>query len=102
MSAPEIFSAIRKLLEALARDRPVVVILDDIHWAEPTLLDLIEYLVVTGTTVSVLLVCLARPELLELGSAWKLPRPHTRTLSIEPLSASDSSALPEAHERGCV
>jgi class 3 adenylate cyclase/tetratricopeptide (TPR) repeat protein len=99
-STAEIFAAIRKLLEALARDRPVAVILDDIHWAEPTLLDLIEYLVATGTTVSVLLVCLARPELLELRSAWKLPRPHTRTLSIEPLSASDSSALLEAHEGG--
>ena len=99
-STAEIFAAIRKLLEAMAHDRPAVVILDDIHWAEPTLLDLIEYLVATGTNGSVLLVCLARPELLELRSDWKLPRPHARTLSIEPLSASDSSALLKAYEGG--
>ena len=99
-STAEIFAATRKLLEALARDRPVVVILDDIHWAEPTLLDLIEYLVATGTNGSVLIVCLARPELLELRSEWKLPRPHARMLSIEPLSASDSSALLKTHESG--
>ena len=99
-STAEIFAAIRKLLEALARARPVVVVLDDIQWAEPTLLDLIEYLVATGTTVPVLLVCLARPELLELRSGWKLSSPRARTLSIEPLSASDSSALLKAHEGG--
>ena len=38
------FWAVRKLLEHLARERPVVVVFDDIHWAEPTLLDLIEHL----------------------------------------------------------
>jgi class 3 adenylate cyclase/tetratricopeptide (TPR) repeat protein len=98
-STAEIFSAIRELLEALARERPVVVVVDDIHWAEPTLLDLIEDLVATGTNGSVLIVCLARPELFELRPGWKVRKPHTQTLSIEPLSTSDSLELLRAQKR---
>ena len=57
---------VRKLLEHLAKDRPLVVLFDDIHWAEPLLLDLIEHLADWTRDAELLLVCVARPELLEI------------------------------------
>ena len=61
----ETFWAVRKLFEALARRRPLLLVLDDVHWAEETLLDLVEYLAGWTRGVPFLLVCSARPELLE-------------------------------------
>ena len=69
LAAPEIFWATRRLLETLARRRPLVVVLEDLHWAEPTFLDLAEA-VATQARQGLLLVCLARPELLERRPAW--------------------------------
>jgi class 3 adenylate cyclase len=59
----ELFWAVRQLFEGLARRSPLVVVLEDLHWAEPTLLDFVEYLVAWPVETPVLLVCLARPEL---------------------------------------
>ena len=53
----------RRLLEALARTRPVLLLLDDVHWAEPALLDLVDYLAERVTDAPLLIVNLARPEL---------------------------------------
>ena len=64
-----LFPALRRFFEALARERPVAVIFEDVHWAQPTLLDLVEYLA-DGTPAPVFLLCLARPELLEQRGAW--------------------------------
>ena len=64
------FWAVRKLLEYLARERPLVVVFDDIHWAEPTFLDLIEHLADWTRDAPVLLLCVARPELLEIRPGW--------------------------------
>ena len=64
------FWAVRKLLEHLARERPLVVVFDDIHWAEPTFLDLIEHLADWTREAAVLSLCLARPELLEIRPGW--------------------------------
>ena len=58
----ESYWAIRRLLETLARERPVLLLLDDVHWAEPALLDLVDYLAERITAAPVLVVCLARPE----------------------------------------
>ena len=66
----EIFWAVRKLVEALARETPLVLVFEDVHWGEPTLLDLIEHLADWVRDVPVLLVCLARPELLDERPAW--------------------------------
>ena len=66
----EIFWAVRKLAEALARESPLVLVFEDVHWAEPTLLDLIEYLADWVREAPVLIVCLARPELLDGRPAW--------------------------------
>jgi class 3 adenylate cyclase/tetratricopeptide (TPR) repeat protein len=85
----------RKLLEALARDRPLLAIVDDIHWAEPTLLDLLEYLVSFSTGAPILLVCLARPDIFELRPSWLEPRVNSTLLNIKPLSEAESEDLIE-------
>jgi class 3 adenylate cyclase/predicted ATPase len=69
-STEEIFWAYRKLFEALARERPLLLVLEDIHWAQPTLLDLIEHIVEWTAESQMLIVCLARPELLEERPGW--------------------------------
>jgi class 3 adenylate cyclase/tetratricopeptide (TPR) repeat protein len=81
----EIFWATRILLERLARERPVIVVVDDIHWAEPTLLDLIEYL--AGFAKGrVLVICTARPELFESRPDW------TRAGTVELEALPDTQA----------
>jgi len=84
----ELYWAVRRLFETLARERPLVVVLDDIQWAEPAFLDLVEYLAGWSRDAPVLVCCLARPDLAELRPAWAgstiqlapLPREHARTL----------------------
>jgi class 3 adenylate cyclase/tetratricopeptide (TPR) repeat protein len=66
----ETFWALRRVFESLAATRPLVMVFEDVHWAEPTLLDLIEYLSERLRMRPVLLVCLARPELLDLRPGW--------------------------------
>jgi class 3 adenylate cyclase len=87
----EIFWATRILFERLARDRPLMAILDDVHWAEPTLLDLIEYLV-GFTRGPVLVVCTARPELFDIRPDWS----RTGLVELEPLDEHDASTLIDA------
>jgi class 3 adenylate cyclase/predicted ATPase len=87
-STEEIFWAYRKLFEALAQERPLVLVLEDIHWAEPTLLDFIEHLVEWTREAPIMVLCLARPELLDERAGWPgervelqaLPREHAETL----------------------
>ena len=69
-SPTEIAWAFRKLLEALAAERPLVVVFDDIHWGEPAFLDLIEHVADLSRDAPILLLCMARPELLDLRPTW--------------------------------
>jgi class 3 adenylate cyclase/tetratricopeptide (TPR) repeat protein len=85
--------ALRKLFEALARPRPLVLVFEDIHWAEPTLLDLIEYFAGWMRQAPVLLLCLARPDLLDRQPTWLAPRPNARTLTLTPLSEPETDLL---------
>jgi tetratricopeptide (TPR) repeat protein len=78
--------AMRTLLERAARERPLVAVVDDVHWAEATLLDLLEYLVAFSSGYPILLVCLARPELLESRPAWVAPQPNRSLLVLDALS----------------
>jgi class 3 adenylate cyclase/tetratricopeptide (TPR) repeat protein len=88
----EISWAVRRLLEALARDCPLVVVLDDIQWAEPAFLDLVEY--VHGFAGGpILLLALARPDLVETRPSWAAPRRQATTISLEPLSEADADTL---------
>ncbi|HWQ00596.1 MAG TPA: BTAD domain-containing putative transcriptional regulator [Gaiellaceae bacterium] len=68
-SPGEVFLGVRRVFETLARARPLVIVVDDLHWAAPTLLDLVEYLA-ERTEAAVLCLCLARPELLDERPGW--------------------------------
>ncbi|HWH23729.1 MAG TPA: AAA family ATPase [Candidatus Limnocylindria bacterium] len=89
----EIAWGVRKLLEALAQREPLIVVIDDIHWAEPTLLDLIEYLADFGRDAPMLLLCTARAELLDVRPAWATPRTNATLIKLEPLAAAQAEAL---------
>jgi class 3 adenylate cyclase/tetratricopeptide (TPR) repeat protein len=81
----ELFWAIRRFLEHLARDRPTVVLVEDIHWAEPTLLDLLEHIADWSRDAPLLVLCLARPELLDARPGWGGGKLNASTLLLEPL-----------------
>jgi class 3 adenylate cyclase len=86
--------AVRRLLEVLAAERPVVVMLDDLHWAEPPMLDLADA-VVERVHGPVLFLCLARPELLEQRPTWAAGKPRAFTTTLPPLSQEDSRRIGE-------
>jgi predicted ATPase len=94
-SAHDLFWAVGSLFQALSRDRPLVVVLDDLHWAEPMLLDLLEHLVDATRTAPVLLVCLARSELLDLRPSWGGGKLNASTILLEPLSPAECDLLIE-------
>jgi class 3 adenylate cyclase/tetratricopeptide (TPR) repeat protein len=95
-STDETHWAVRTLLEALAGDRPLVVVFEDVHWAEATFLDLIEYLVGFSRKRPILLLCSARPELLETRPTWSTPGENTELLRLEPLGKPDVDVLVDA------
>jgi class 3 adenylate cyclase/tetratricopeptide (TPR) repeat protein len=89
----EAFWAVRRLLEEMARQRPLVLVIDDLHWATPTFLDLVEHVADWTRDVPILLVCLARPELLELRPSWAGGRMNATTFLLEPLDAKAVNEL---------
>ncbi len=89
----EIFWMVRKAIERRARQRPLVLVFEDIHWAEPTLLDLMEHLADWTRDAQLLLLCMARPELLDERPAWGAGRPNTDTLTLEPLEVREADEL---------
>ena len=91
--ADEVPWAVRKLLESLAASRPVVVVLDDLHWAEPTLLDLVEHVADWSRDAPILLLCIARPELLDARPGWAGGKMNATSILMEPLSSVESAEL---------
>ncbi len=89
----ETFWAIRQFLEWTGRDRPLLVILDDLQWAEPTLLDLVEYLGGWSRGVPMMLLCLARPDLMDVRPTWASEIATASVLSLDPLDAQESQQL---------
>jgi class 3 adenylate cyclase/tetratricopeptide (TPR) repeat protein len=87
----ELFWAVRRLFEVLARERPLLVLLEDVHWAEPTLLDLVEHVSRWSRDAPILLLCVARPELLEEQPWWE-----GTLVRLEPLSSGEATQLLEA------
>ena len=92
-SPDEIAWGFRRLLEVVGHDEPLVVVLDDIHWAEPTLLDLVEYVAGFAQDVPLVLLCTARAELFDHRPDWATPRPNTAVLRLEPLPGEQTLAL---------
>ncbi len=92
-SGEETFWAVRRFLEALARTAPLLVVFEDLHWGEPTFLDLVEYLIGWCRDAPIVLVCTARPELLERRPGWLTPRAGTSVVTLERLSDDDADAL---------
>ena len=89
----ETFWAVRKLLEALAAERPLVVDLDDVHWAETTMLDLIEHVADWSRDAPILLLCSARPELLDERPAWGGGKLNATSFLLEPLGLEEIERL---------
>ncbi len=89
----DLTAAVRDLFSALARQRPLVLVLEDLHWADPALLDLVEHLLEHSTGAPLMLVCLARQELLEERPAWARETHDSALLELGPLSAGDTRAL---------
>ncbi len=87
--------AFRRLFEALASSGPLVVVVDDIHWADETLLDLLEYLVGFSSGAPILLLCLARPDVFDVRPSWGSPRTGTTLVSLSPLRNDESEGLIE-------
>ncbi len=87
--------AIRRFFEAMALRRPVVAVLDDIHWAESTLLDVIEHIADWSRDAPILLLCMARPELLEDRPGWGGGKRNATSVHLEPLSEPEADALIE-------
>jgi class 3 adenylate cyclase/tetratricopeptide (TPR) repeat protein len=95
----ETFWAFRKLFEAIARERPLVLVIDDVHWAEPTIFDLLDNLVGLSGGAPLLLLCLARPDLFDTRAEWAAPQPSRTIISLSPLGDSESRALVDRLER---
>jgi class 3 adenylate cyclase len=90
--ADEIAWAFRKLLEESA---PVVCVFDDLHWAEPTFLDLVDHIADWSRDAPILLVCIARPELLDRRPTWAGGKLNATTVLLEPLTAEETDELIE-------
>jgi class 3 adenylate cyclase/tetratricopeptide (TPR) repeat protein len=94
-SQEEIAWAMRRLLEAEAGRAPLVVVLDDIHWGEEAFLDLVDHIADLSRDAPILLLCMARPELLDRRPSWGGGKLNATTVLLEPLAAADAEALVE-------
>ena len=88
----EAFAAWRRFFEALAERGPLVLVFEDLHWADEGLLDFVDHLV-DGRGVPLLVVCTARPELLERRPGWGGGKVNASTLSLSPLSEAETARL---------
>ncbi len=85
--------AARRLFEVISGGEPLLVLIDDIHWAERTFLDLIRSVATTMSGFPVVLACSARPDLFEAHPDWNQERQHHEILVLEPLSEDESAEV---------
>ena len=90
------FAAWRRFFEALAERRPLVLVFEDLHWADENLLDFVDHLVDWAGGVPILVVCTARPELLALRPGWGGGKANAATISLSPLSDDETAKLVHA------
>ena len=89
----EAFGAWRRFFEHLAERSPLVLVFEDLHWADDGLLDFVDDLVEWASGVRLLVVCIARPELLTRRPGWGGGKPNATTLSLSPLTRDDTARL---------
>ena len=89
----EVFAAWRRFFEALAAQRALVLVLEDLHWADDTLLDFVEYLVESVTDVPLLAIATARPELRQRRPGWAASLQGAETVLLAPLSDAETTRL---------
>ena len=89
----ELFWDVRRLLEALASERPVLLYVDDLQWAEPMMFDLLDHVSDLSRGAPILVLCTARPELLDDRPGWGGGKLNATTVLLEPLAASEAEAF---------
>ena len=89
----ETFWAVRTLFEGIAHRNPLVVVFDDIHWGERTFLDLIDHVADWSRDAPILLLCVARPELLDVRPTWGGGKRNAASILLEPLSHDQADLL---------
>jgi class 3 adenylate cyclase/tetratricopeptide (TPR) repeat protein len=92
-TSSEIAWAVRKLFERATAHRPLVIVFDDVHWGEQTFFDLVEHVADLSRGAPILLLCMARPELLERRPAWAGGKLNATTVLLEPLNADEAGEL---------
>ena len=92
----EAFAAWRRFFEALAEQRPLVLVFEDLHWADDGLLDFVDQMADRLADIPVLLVATARPELISRRPSWGGGKANAATLSLAPLSDDDTARLVHA------
>jgi class 3 adenylate cyclase/tetratricopeptide (TPR) repeat protein len=89
----ESFAAWRQFLEAMAAQRPLVMVIEDLHWADPALVQFIEHLLDHSLGVPLLVLCTARPELYQAHPGWGGGKRNSATISLSPLSDEATASL---------
>jgi class 3 adenylate cyclase/tetratricopeptide (TPR) repeat protein len=93
VGAQETYSAFRRLFEVMARRRPLVAVFDDVHWGTATFLDLVEHIIDWSRDAPILLLTMARPELLEARPSWGGGKLNATALLLEPLDDASVAQL---------
>jgi class 3 adenylate cyclase/tetratricopeptide (TPR) repeat protein len=96
-STEEIARAFRSLLEAVAAERTLVAVFDDIHWGEETFLDLVEHVADLSRDVPILLLCLSRPDLFDRRPGWGGGKMNATSVLLEPLAPDETERLIDSH-----
>ena len=92
-SSAEIAWAFRSLLETVAVERPLVCVFDDVHWGEETFLDLVEHVADLSRDAPILLLCMARPELLDRRPGWAGGKVNATSVLLEPLAPEEADLM---------
>jgi len=89
----EIGWGIRQYLAAIARKGPLILVVDDLQWAEPQVVETLEQLTDRAAEVPMLLICIARPEFLEGRRDWAAGQPNSTTITLDPLTPTETGTL---------
>jgi class 3 adenylate cyclase/tetratricopeptide (TPR) repeat protein len=89
----ELFAAWRRLIEAMAASGPLVLVVEDLHWADAALLQFLKYLIDSSAGIALLVIATARSELLDRYPGWNEERPNASSITLSPLTDTDTTAL---------